>query len=64
MLTGRRAYRDVVQSSVDVPFDTPQSALHTFVDEATQPLFEAFDGLRLDPKIIEQYVTRLLGRRL
>jgi hypothetical protein len=61
---GRRAYRDLVQSVIDVPVETPPSALHTFVNAATKPLFEAFDGFRLDPRVLEDLVTRLFNRRL
>jgi hypothetical protein len=63
MLPGRRSYRDSVRSSIELPLDTPASALHAFVDEATKPLFEAFDGLRLDPSIVEGLVRQLLERR-
>jgi hypothetical protein len=44
---GRHAYRDEVFSSVAVPLETPQSAVHQFVHAATESLFEAFDAFQL-----------------
>ena len=61
---GRHAYRDEVFSNVVVPLETPTSAIHQFVDVATESLFEAFDGFRLSPTIVEDLTNRLFQRRL
>lgn len=61
---GRHAYRDEVFSNVVVPLETPTSAIHQFVDLATESLFESFDGFRLSPKIVEDLTNRLFQRRL
>jgi hypothetical protein len=61
---GRRAYKDSAFSFLDVPLNTPTSALHTFVQTATTPLYEAFDEFALDTRVIEDMVNRLLERRL
>lgn len=61
---GRRAYKDSVSSIVDVPLNTPTSALHTFVETATKPLYETFDDFALNTSVIEDLVSRLLERRL
>ena len=60
---GRRAYRDTVSASIDVPLNTPQSALHTVVEEVTAPLYAAFDNFQVPASVVEELVTRLLQRR-
>jgi hypothetical protein len=61
---GRSAYQDEVLALVNVPLDTPLSALSNFVNQAIQPLFEVFDGFVLSPDIVEDFTRRLIERRL
>jgi hypothetical protein len=58
------AYQDEVLAFVNVPLDTPLSALSNFVDQAVQPLFQVFDGFVLDPNVVEDLTRRLIERRL
>jgi hypothetical protein len=60
----RSAYQDEVLSFVDVPLETPLSALGEFVHKATQPVFEVFDGFSLSKDVTEDLTRRLVERRL
>ena len=61
---GRRAYRDEVLATVDIPLDTPPSGLHAFVRLGTAQLYEAFDGFAMPEPIVEDFTRRLFERRL
>ncbi len=61
---GGVAHDDVVESCVQFSLETPLSALAQFVDEATKPLFAAFDGAILPRREIEELVRRLFMRTL
>ena len=61
---GRSAYQDEVLAFVNVPLDTPLSALGHFVNQAVQPLFEVFDGFVLSNDVVEDLTRRLVERRL
>jgi hypothetical protein len=60
----RSAYQDEVPSFVDVPLETPLSALSEYVHKATQPVFEVFDGFALSKEVTEDLTRRLVERRL
>lgn len=60
----RAAYQDEVLSFVDVPLETPLSAVSEFVHRATQPVFEVFDGFSLSKEVTEDLTRRLVERRL
>lgn len=62
--SGRYAYQDDVLSLVNLPLDTPLSALHEFVNQAVEPLFQVFDGFQLGIGIVEDLTQRLVERRL
>jgi hypothetical protein len=57
------AYQDEVLSFVNVPLDTPLSALGNFVNQAVQPLFEVFDGFVLSSNVVEDLTRRLIERK-
>lgn len=59
----RRAYRDEVLTFINVPLETPLSALSEFVSQAIQPLFEVFDGFPLDKNIVEDFTRQLVERK-
>jgi hypothetical protein len=61
---GRIAYQDEVLACVNIPLDTPLSVLGTFVHQAVQPLFEAFDGFELSSDVVEDLTQRLIERKL
>lgn len=61
---GRFAYQDEVLAFMDIPLETPLSALSNFVNQAVQPLFEVFDGFVLPRDVVEELTRRLIERRL
>ena len=60
---GRHAYQDDVTALVNVPLETPLSALSEFVNQAVQPLFEVFDGFTLRKDVVEDLTRRLVERK-
>lgn len=60
---GRTAYQDEVISSVQVPLDTPLSALSDFVFYVTEPLFQVFDGFTLSRPVVEDLTNKLIQRK-
>jgi hypothetical protein len=50
-------------SEIKVQLDTPNSALSQYVDLATKPLFEAFDGFNLNSQVIEEMTRKVIERR-
>ena len=61
---GRIAYQDEVISFVQIPLDTPLSALSEFVFQVTEPLFQVFDGFTLNKTVVEDLTNRLVQRKL
>lgn len=61
---GRHAYQDEVTVFVNVPLETPLSALSEYVNQVVQPLYEVFDGFSLDKGVVEDLTRRLVERRL
>jgi len=60
----QRAYQEEVTVTVDVPLETPLSALGEFVNQAVKPLLEAFEGFTLNKNKIEGLTRRLIDRKL
>ncbi|MBN1833887.1 MAG: putative DNA binding domain-containing protein [Deltaproteobacteria bacterium] len=60
----RSAYQDEVLSFINVPLETPLSALGDYVNKVVQPLFEIFDGFILSTDVIEDLTQRLIQRKL
>ena len=60
----RSAYQDKVISFVTVPLETPLLALSPYVENVVKPLFEIFDGLVINQKVIEELTQRLIQRKL
>ena len=58
------AYQDEVLAFVNIPLETPSSALAQYVDQAVSPLFQVFEGYKLDMDKIEDVTRRLIERRL
>lgn len=59
---GRSAYQDEVLAFVNVPLDTPLSALGNFVNQVVQPFFEIFDGFALSSDVVEELTRQLIER--
>ncbi|WP_262032130.1 RNA-binding domain-containing protein [Microvirga sp. Mcv34] len=59
---GRVAHQDTAEGYVEVPLDTPVSAIAPYVRQATANLFSAFDGFEFPIRSVEQWVTKLLTR--
>lgn len=63
-IRGGKAYQDEVLVFVDVPLETPLSALNEYVSQVVQPLFEVFEGFQLSNDVIDDLTRRLVERRL
>ena len=61
---GRHAYQDEVVVFVNVPLDTPLSALSEYVNQVVQPLYEIFDSFSLSENVVGDLTRRLVERRL
>jgi hypothetical protein len=61
---GGAAQEDEITTFIELPLDTPASAIAPFVDAATRDLFVVFDGTRLPSHSIEEWTRRLIERRL
>jgi hypothetical protein len=57
------AHQDVVTSYINLPLDTPLSAVSDYVDQVVQPLFQIFDGFSLDKSVVEDLTRRTLERK-
>lgn len=55
---------DVATSFIQLPLDTPVSAIAPAVEQLVRPLFVLFDGFEMPKPSIEQWVQRLVERRL
>jgi hypothetical protein len=58
------AQDDSVTTFVELPLDTPESAVAPYVDQATRELFVLFGGYRFPSAAIENWVRRLVERKL
>ena len=61
---GRHAYQDDITVFVNVPLETPLSALSNYVNQVVRPLYETFDGFSLHEEVIEDITRQLVERRL
>lgn len=61
---GGKAYDDEANSFVEVPADTPVTAIASFVDQATRPLFASFEGFTFPRQSVEKWVDGLIERKL
>jgi len=53
-----------VTSFVELPLGTPESAVAPYVDQATRELFVLFGGYRYPSAAIEEWVRRIVERKL
>jgi len=61
---GYKAHDDEVTTFTEISLDTPASAIAPFVEQATQDLFALFDGYKMPTEAVEEWVRRLIERRL
>jgi len=61
---GHVAHDSSVDTFVELPLDTPVSAIASYVQQATRDLFVLFNGYTLPMEAIEHWVQRLIERRL
>jgi hypothetical protein len=61
---GHRAYTDDIETYVEVPLDSPVTAIAPFVEEATRELFALFDGYAMPSNAVEQWTKKLVERNL
>jgi hypothetical protein len=58
------AFQNQISIAVDVPTETAKSALYGFVHQVVSKLFIVFEGYELSSKVTEDFVERLLERKL
>ena len=61
---GSSAHQDEVTAFVEMPLETPLSALGEFVNQAVKPLFEVFDGFALSKDVVEDLTRKVIEKRL
>jgi hypothetical protein len=61
---GHTVYSEDVETFVEIPLETPQSAIAPYVEEATRELFVLFDGYTMPPEAVEYWTRKLLERNL
>jgi hypothetical protein len=61
---GGPAQDNEIATFVEMPLETPLSAIAPFVDEATRLLFAAFDGTQIPSNVVDEWSRRLVERRL
>jgi hypothetical protein len=59
----RTATQNMVLSTINLLLSTPLSALYQYVDMATEPLYQIFDGFELSTDVIEELTNKKLGRK-
>ncbi len=58
------AHDAAAESFVEVPLDTPVTALEPYVSRATDPLFSKFDGYVAPQALVESHVRMLVERKM
>jgi hypothetical protein len=58
------AHDDESATFVELPLDTPESAVAPYVEQAIRELFLKFGGYRMPSQAIEHWVRRLIERKL
>jgi hypothetical protein len=58
------AVDDSAEHFVELPLDTPVSAIAPYVEKVVNRLFSAFCGYKVQEAAIESWVQRLIERRL
>ena len=61
---GGPTYQDKVSVFVEVPLETPLSALGEHVNKAVKPLFEVFNGFELGEDVVEDLTRKTIEGRL
>ena len=64
ILPKHMAVDDTVETFVELPLDTPASAIAPYVETVVNDLFARFDGYHMRIDAIEEWVKRLIERRL
>jgi hypothetical protein len=64
VLPNHIAEDDSAESFVELPLDTPVSAIAPYVGQVVNDLFSAFAGYQMQQEAIEEWVKRLIERRL
>jgi len=57
------AHQDEFTKFVNIPLDTPLSALSNYVEQVVHPLFEVFNGFNVRKDIIEDMTRDLIERK-
>ena len=64
ILPNHLAVDDNAENFVELPLDTPASAIAPYVEKVVNDLFSAFAGYQMRQEAIEEWVKRLIERRL
>jgi Schlafen, AlbA_2 len=60
---GRTAYKDEAESEITIGLDIPNSALASYVYQATKPLLEVFDDFQIGLSVVEEITRKVIERR-
>jgi len=64
ILPSHFAIDDGAENFVEMPLDTPVSAIAPYVEKVVSDLSSAFGGYKMREEAIEEWVKRLIERRL
>jgi hypothetical protein len=59
---GHTSHTDEVETFIEVPLETPLSAIAPYVEEATRELFALFDGYTMPSDAVEYWTKKVLER--
>jgi hypothetical protein len=62
--SGKKATDHQAEAYVELPLDTPHSALAPYVEQAVRPLFVAFQGFTPASALIEECVRKVIERKM
>ncbi|MDQ7797865.1 MAG: ATP-binding protein [Candidatus Edwardsbacteria bacterium] len=63
MNSGKISYQDLFEQRVQIPLETPLSAIGDYVSKVVNPLFNIFDGFSLSNQIIDEMIEKHFSRK-
>ena len=60
---GRKAYQDEVVANIELPIDTPKSAIASYVHKLVSNVFAVFEGTQFSERTISDLIQKLVERK-